>query len=140
MTKDTGWNYGIGTGSRVFFLKDGKVNTEEGYLQVVSSGGFIGIGATYSWSEKNDFSSVKDQYTGTCNCSNSTTGDTAHIYVDANGNVMSHNTEGTPVNANGTEIYLKESGWINKTYSLTDGSNTYYRYRPDAIYWEGVTV
>ena len=136
LTKDTGWNYGIGTGSRVFFLKDGKVNTEEGYLQVVSSGF---ISKTYSWSEKNDFSSVKGIYTGKCNCSNSTTGDTAHIYVDANENVMSHNTEGTPVNANGKEIYFKDGGWLG-TDKLTDGSNTYYRYRPDTIYWEGVTV
>ena len=120
-----------------FFLNDGKVNTEEGYLEVVESGY---ISKKYSWSEENDFSSVKGIYTGKCNCSNSTTGDTAHIYVDANGNVMSHNDAGTPVNANGTEIYLKESGLFIKTYSLTDGSNTYYRYRPDAEFWEGVNV
>ena len=39
------------------------------------------------------------------------------------------------------EIYLKESGALFwKEYTLTDGTNTYYRYRPDAKYWEGVTA
>ena len=138
LTKDSGWNYGIGTGSRVFFLKDGKVDTTQCYLEVVDEGWLFGH--DYQWSEKTDFSSVSKIYTGYCNCSNSTTGDTAHTYVDSNGNVMGHNASGTPVNGNGVEIYLKESGLISKKYTLTDGSNTYYRYRPDADYWKDVTV
>ena len=131
LEKLDGWNYGIGTNSRVFFIKDGKVNTEEGYLEVNSN----------KWVAKTDFAAVKEQYTGHCDCKESTTGDNAHIYVDANGNVMKHNDAGTPVNNSGVEIYLKESGALFwKEYTLTDGSNTYYRFRPDAIYWEDVTV
>ena len=57
----------------------------------------------------------------------------------ANGNIMNHNNEGTPVNANGTEIYFQDGGWFGSD-KLTDGTNTYTRYRPDAQYWEGVTI
>ena len=81
-----------------------------------------------------------NEYIGHCDCKEPTTGDNAHIYVDASENIMTHNADGTPVNANGTEIYLKESGLISKKYTLTDGTNTYYRYRPDKQYWEGVTI
>lgn len=135
LVKESGWNYGIGTGSRVFFLKDGRVNTSEGYLEVVDEGWFLG--RDYKWSEKTDFASVKSTYTGACNCKISTEGDTAHVYKDASGNVMSHNEAGTPVNANGKEIYFDDGGWFGDD-KLTDGSNTYYRYRPDAKYWDGV--
>ena len=135
LTKATGWNYGIGTGSRIFFLKDGKVNTTEGYLQVVDDGWFLNH--NYVWETKTDFASVKSVYTGTCNCTISTTGDTGHIYKDANGNIMKHNDVGTPVNANGKEINFQDGGWFGDD-KLTDGTNTYYRYRLDAAYWEGI--
>ncbi len=139
VNKLNGWDYGIGTGSRVFFLKDGKVNTEEGYLEVVGKGGVFGWGTTYSWSEKTDFASVKNTYTGTCNCGNETTGDTGHVYKDAKGDTMKHNAAGTPMNSSGDkELYVVESGIFTKTYTVTDGTDTYYRYRPDAIYWEGI--
>ena len=134
ITKESGWDSGLGTGSRIFFLNENKkVDTSKAYLQLASKNGG-------TWNEKSDWSSVKEEFVGYCDCKISTTGDTSHIYVDANGNVMGRNEEGTPVNANGVVIYLKESGWISKTYTLTDGTNTYYRYRPDHSYWEGVII
>lgn len=52
---------------------------------------------------------------------------------------MNHNANGTPVNASGTEIYYEDGGWFGED-KLTDGTNTYYRYRPDKKYWDGITV
>jgi hypothetical protein len=136
-----GWDKGIGTGSRVFFLNaQGKVNTQEGYLEVVGEGGILGWGTTYSWKEKTDVASVATQYTGYCNCSNTTEGDTAHTYVDANGNVMGRNEAGTPVNASGTVIEYKRKNIFSSYKLTTDHNDTYYRYRPDRQYWEGVTI
>ena len=133
------WESGISSSTRIFFLNGGDtVDVTQGYLQaeVKSSWG----NRTVTWNHNATISqSIINEYTGHCDCSISTTGDNAHIYVDSSGNVMKHNADGTPINANDKEIYLKESGWINKTYTLTDGSATYYRYRPDTAYWEGVT-
>ena len=140
ISKTAGWDDGIGTGSRIFFLKDGKVDTTQAYYEVIGEGGILGFGTKYKWSEKNNFAAAKDEYTGTCNCKNSTTGDTGHIYKDTEGNVMEHNATGTPVNANGKEIYYKDGGWFGEDKLTTDDGGTYYRYRPDAIYWEGVNV
>ena len=141
LNKETGWDYGIGNNSRVFFLKDGKVDTTQGYLQVGSR----------KWNEKTDFASVKDQYSGYCDCKEGTSGDTGHIYVRVNADgsetIMQHNANGTPVNEQNVEIYwgvIKEGGifGIGKKEGLRDDdtNDTYKRYRPDAIYWEGVTV
>jgi hypothetical protein len=146
VNKETGWDYGLGTGSRIFFLnKEGKVNTAEGYLEVTSSGGIFGIGATYSWSEKTVTQDIINAHLKYCDCTVETTGDTSHIYVKENGDgtvtIMGRNEAGTPVNGEGAVIYLQESGssW-NRKYTLTDGTNTYYRYRPDHEYWVGVTI
>lgn len=125
LAKEDGWNYGIGTNSRVFFLKDGKVDTTQGYLEVKNN----------AWNEKTDFASVKGQYIGACNCKESTIGDNAHVYKDADGNIMKHNAEGTPVGNNGNIIEYK---WVWSKFSnkLTDGDDhDYERYRPDADYW-----
>ena len=141
LTKDTGWDYGIGNNSRIFFLKDGKVDTTQGYLQVGSR----------KWNEKTDFASVKEQYSGYCDCKEGTGGDTGHIYVrvntDGTETIMQHNANGTPVNEQGVEIYwgvIKE-GWLGsigeeKGLRDDDTNDTYKRYRPDAAYWEGVTI
>ena len=139
LDKKTGWDYGIGNNSRVFFLKDGKVDTTQGYLQVGSR----------KWNEKTDFASVKEQYSGYCDCKEGTGGDDGHIYVRVNADgtetIMQHNANGTPVNEQGVEIYwgvIKE-GWLGslgeeKGLRDDDTNDTYKRYRPDAIYWEGV--
>jgi predicted ribosomally synthesized peptide with SipW-like signal peptide len=136
LNKETGWDYGIGNNSRVFFLKDGKVDTTQGYLQVGSR----------KWNEKTDFASVKEQYSGYCDCKEGTGGDTGHIYVRVNADgtetIMQHNANGTPVNEQGVEIYwgvIKE-GWLGslgeeKGLRDDDTNDTYKRYRPDAIYW-----
>ena len=133
------WESGISSSTRIFFLNGGdKVDVTQGYLQaeVKSNWGT----RTVTWNHVTTISeSIKNEYTGKCDCSISTTGDTAHTYVDANGNVMKRNDAGTPVNANGTEIYFKDGGWFGSD-KLTDGTNTYYRYRPDKVYWEGVTI
>lgn len=133
------WESGISSSTRIFFLNGGdKVDVTQGYLQAEVKSNW---GKTVTWNHVTTISeSIIEEYTGNCDCTISTTGDTAHTYVDANGNVMKHNDAGTPVNANGKEIYLEESGWITKKYTLTDGTNTYYRYRPDKVYWEGVTI
>ena len=139
LTKEIGWDYGIGTGTRVFFLKDGKVDTNGVYLQVTSSGY---VNKKYSWSEKTDFDSVKSIYTSECTCEEQTDGDTGHVYKDANGNTLNHNDAGTPVNDNNVEIkydVIGKGGFLNleNVYGLTDGTiTTYKRYRLDAKYWE----
>lgn len=139
-TFNDGWADGLSASSRIFFLNGGEtVDTSNGYLQASTSSSWGTINGI-SWTKSNITSNLISEYTGYCDCKIPTTGDTGHTYVDASGNVMNHNANGTPVNASGTEIYLKESGWINKTYTLTDGTNTYYRYRPDKKYWDGVTV
>ena len=133
------WESGISSSTRIFFLNGGEtVDVSQGYLQaeVKSDWGKRSV----TWTLTNITSEIIDEYTEHCDCKEPTTGDNAHIYVDANGKAMSHNDNGTPVNDKNIEIYLKESGWINKTYTLTDGTNTYYRYRPDKVYWEGVTA
>lgn len=140
MNKVDGWDYGLGTGSRIFFLNEsGKVDAKQGYVEVVAEGGFIGIGTKYKWSDKDVTQDLINSHLEHCDCTAGTTGDTSHTYVDSNGNVMKHNDAGTPVNANGKEIYFKDGGWFGSD-KLTDGTNTYYRYRPDKAYWEGVTI
>ena len=136
---DSEWESGVSSSTRIFFLNGGEtVDVSQGYLQaeVKSSWGK----RTVTWNHNTTISvNIKNEYTGKCNCTVSTTGDTAHIYVDANEKVMEHNDAGTPVNSNGKEIYFQDGGWFGDD-KLTDGTNTYYRYRPDAKYWEGVTV
>ena len=133
------WESGISSSTRIFFLNGGNtVDISQGYLQadVKSNWGT----RTVTWNHQASISSsIIEEYTKHCDCTVSTTGDTAHIYVDANGNVMKHNDAGTPVNANGKEIYFQDGGWFGSD-KLTDGTNTYYRYRPDTAYWEGVTA
>lgn len=133
------WESGISSSSRIFFLNGGEtVDISQGYLQAKVNG-YTSSSKNVSWTKANITSAIIEEYTGHCDCSISTTGDNAHIYVDANGNVMKHNDAGTPVNANGKEIYFQDGGWFGDD-KLTDGTNTYYRYRPDAEYWEGVTA
>ena len=133
------WESGISSSTRIFFLNGGDtVDVSQGYLQANVKNNWGK--RTVTWNYNTTISqSVKNEYTGTCNCTISTTGDTAHVYKDANGNVMKYNDAGTPVNANGKEIYFQDGGWFGDD-KLTDGTNTYYRYRPDEKYWEGVTV
>lgn len=128
-TFTSGWDNGISASSRIFFLNGtGKVDTTQGYLQASKSGNSI------TWSKADITDSLVTEYTDYCDCSISTTGDTAHVYVDASGNVMGRNAEGTPVNNNGTVIRFEAGGWFSDD-KLTDGTNTYYRYRPDRVYW-----
>lgn len=137
-TFDSSWESGISSSTKIFFL-NGKdtVDVSQGYLQAKVNGWGT---KTVSWNHNTTITNeIINEYTGRCNCSISTTGDTAHIYKDENGNVMEHNSEGTPVNANGEVIYFQDGGWFGND-KLTDGTNTYYRYRPDAAYWEGVTA
>lgn len=137
-TFGSNWESGISSSTKIFFL-NGKdtVDVSQGYLQAKVSGWGT---KTVSWNHNTTITNeIINEYTGRCNCSISTTGDTAHIYKDENGNVMEHNSEGTPVNANGEVIYFQDGGWFGND-KLTDGTNTYYRYRPDAAYWEGVAA
>ena len=133
------WESGISSSTRIFFLNGGDtVDVSQGYLQaeVKSNWGT----RTVTWNHNASITSdIINEYIGHCDCEISTTGDNAHIYVDANENVMKHNDAGTPVNANGKEIYFQDGGWFGSD-KLTDGTNTYYRYRPDIAYWEGVTA
>ena len=101
--------------------------------------GYTSSSKNVSWTKADITSAIIEEYTGHCDCSISTTGDNAHIYVDGSGNIMNHNDVGTPVNANGKEIYFQDGGWFGSD-KLTDGTNTYYRYRPDKVYWEDVAV
>lgn len=135
---DSNWEGGFSSSCKIFFLNGtNTVDVKQGYLQ---------FNKTWKrWDKKEITSATVESYTGYCDCEESTKYDDAHIYVDANKNVMSHNAEGTPVNANGVEIkydVIKEGFLgIGREYGLTDGTVTNYkRYRPDAKYWEGVTV
>ena len=110
------------------------MDVSQGYLQAKVSNS-----RNVTWTLTTITPNIINEYISHCDCSISTTGDNAHIYVDANGNVMNHNDAGTPVNANGKEIYFQDGGWFGSD-KLTDGTNTYYRYRPDTAYWEGVTA
>lgn len=136
--ESSGWSNGIGTGSRVFFLKDGMVDTTQSYLEVTSDGGFLGIGAKYSWSEKNDFADVKEKYTGYCDCKVDPKGDTAHIYVKINDDgtetVLERNESGTPVDGE-YEITYNEGVFGYGAGLKSDANGTYKRYRPDRSYW-----
>ena len=134
------WESGISSSTRIFFLNGGDtVDVSQGYLQaeVKSNWGT----RTVTWNHNTTISSsIKEEYTGHCNCEISTTGDTAHIYVDSNGNVMMHNADGTPVNSNGVIIEYKRKNIFSSYKLTTDYNDTYYRYRPDMAYWEGVTA
>ncbi len=123
------WDDGISESSRIFFLKDGKVDTTQGYMKATKSSSSI------KWSKAEITSDLVKEYTDYCDCSISTKGDTAHIYVDSSGNVMGRNEEGTPVNSAGVVIEYKRKN-IFSSYKLTTNYNdTYYRYRPDRVYW-----
>lgn len=134
------WESGVSSSTRIFFLNGGKtVDVSQGYLQakVNNSWGT----KTVSWTHNTTISdSIINEYIGHCDCSVSTIGDNAHIYVDADGNTMQHNDEGTPINSAGTIIEYKRESWRDDYMLTTDFSDTYYRYRPDAAYWEGVTA
>ncbi|MBO5716031.1 MAG: hypothetical protein J6S23_06525, partial [Clostridia bacterium] len=91
---------------------------------------------TVTWNyNKSIASSIMNEYIGHCDCSISTTGDNAHIYVDTNGNVMKHNAAGTPVNNAGVIIEYKRKNIFSSYKLTTDHNDTYYRYRPDRVYW-----
>lgn len=134
------WESGISSSTRIFFLNGGDtVDVSQGYLQaeVKSNWG----NRTVTWNHSTTITSdIIKEYTNHCDCGISTTGDTAHIYVDANGNVMDHNDEGTPVNSNGVIIEYKRKNIFSSYKLTTDYNDTYYRYRPDMAYWEGVTA
>ena len=129
------WESGISSSTRIFFLNGrDTVDVTQGYLQadVKSSWG----NRTVTWNHNKSIdSSIINEYTGHCDCSISTIGDNAHVYVDTNGNIMKHNTEGTPINSAGVIIEYKRKN-IFSSYKLTTNYNdTYYRYRPDRVYW-----
>ena len=129
------WESGISSSTRIFFLNGrDTVDVTQGYLQaeVKSSWG----NRTVTWNHNKSIdSSIINEYTGHCDCSISTIGDNAHVYVDTNGNIMKHNAEGTPINSAGVIIEYKRKN-IFSSYKLTTNYNdTYYRYRPDRVYW-----
>ena len=133
------WESGISSSTRIFFLNGGNtVDVSQGYLQaeVKSSWGK----RTVTWNHNTSISqNLINEYTGHCDCEISTSGDNAHIYVDSSGNIMKHNADGTPINNNGVIIEYKRKN-IFSSYKLTTNHNdTYYRYRPDIEYWQGVT-
>lgn len=133
------WESGISDSSRIFFLNGGNmVDVTQGYLQADHSG--TGSNKRVSWTKTAVDQDIIDEYTGPCDCAISTTGDTAHIYVDAAGTVLGRNDAGTPVNSDGVVIsygVIKEGFLgIGREYGLTDGTiTTYKRYRPDRKYW-----
>ena len=137
------WESGISSSTRIFFLNGGDtVDVSQGYLQAKVSNS-----RKVTWTLKSITSSIMNEYIGECDCEETdTTGDTGHIFKDANGNIMQHNDAGTPVNNEGIEItYGKiKDGWlgnIGAEYGYTDGTITnYQRYRADSIYWQGVTI
>lgn len=129
------WESGISSSTRIFFLNGrDTVDVTQGYLQadVKSSWG----NRTVTWNHNKSIdSSIINEYTGHCDCSISTIGDNAHVYVDTNGNIMKHNAQGTPINSAGVIIEYKRKN-IFSSYKLTTNYNdTYYRYRPDRVYW-----
>ena len=136
---NSNWESGISSSTRIFFLNGrDTVDVTQGYLQadVKSSWG----NRTVTWNHNKSIdSSIINEYTGHCDCSISTIGDNAHVYVDTNGNIMKHNAEGTPINNSGVIIEYKRKN-IFSSYKLTTNHNdTYYRFRPDIEYWQGVT-
>lgn len=134
------WESGISESSRIFFLNGGNtVDVSQGYLQAKLNG-YTQNNKNISWTPASISSSIIVEYTGYCDCSISTTGDTAHTYVDASGNVMKHNDDGTPINSNGIVIEYKRKNIFSNYKLTTDDDDTYYRYRPDKAYWEGVTA
>lgn len=134
-TFDDGWDDGLSESSRIFFLgEDGKVDPGQDYLQASKSDNSI------NWSQAEITTDIANEYTGYCNCTNYTEGDTAHIYVDEAGNIMGRNDEGTPINSEGVVIERKQQYFWTDYMLTTDFSDTYYRYRPDRDYWLGVTI
>lgn len=133
------WESGISSSTRIFFLNGGDtVDVSQGYLQaeVKSSWGK----RTVTWNHNATISSsIINEYTGHCDCEISTSGDNAHIYVDSSGNIMKHNADGTPINNNGVIIEYKRKNIFSSYKLTTDNNDTYYRFRPDMEYWQGVT-
>ena len=133
------WESGISSSTRIFFLNGGDtVDVSQGYLQaeVKSSWGK----KTVTWNHNATISSsIINEYTGHCDCEISTSGDNAHIYVDSSGNIMKHNADGTPINNNGVIIEYKRKNIFSSYKLTTDNNDTYYRFRPDMEYWQGVT-
>lgn len=133
------WESGISSSTRIFFLNGGNtVDVSQGYLQaeVKSSWGK----RTVTWNHNATISSsIINEYTGHCDCEISTSGDNAHIYVDSSGNIMKHNADGTPINNNGVIIEYKRKNIFSSYKLTTDNNDTYYRFRPDMEYWQGVT-
>ena len=133
------WASGISSSTRIFFLNGGDtVDVSQGYLQaeVKSSWGK----RTVTWNHNATISSsIINEYTGHCDCEISTSGDNAHIYVDSSGNIMKHNADGTPINNNGVIIEYKRKNIFSSYKLTTDNNDTYYRFRPDMEYWQGVT-
>ena len=134
------WESGISGSSRIFFLNGGNtVDVSQGYLQAKLNG-YTQSNKNISWTPATISADLIVEYTDYCNCEESTIGDNAHIYVDTNGNVMGHNAEGTPVNSNDTIIEYKRKNIFSSYKLTTDHNDTYFRFRPDKVYWEGVTV
>ena len=133
------WESGISSSTRIFFLNGGDtVDVSQGYLQaeVKSSWGK----RTVTWNHTASISQdLINEYTGHCDCEISTSGDNAHIYVDSSGNIMKHNADGTPINNNGVIIEYKRKNIFSSYKLTTDNNDTYYRFRPDMAYWQGVT-
>ena len=133
------WESGISSSTRIFFLNGGNtVDVSQGYLQaeVKSSWGK----RTVTWNRNTSISQdLINEYTGHCDCEISTSGDNAHIYVDSSGNIMKHNADGTPINNNGVIIEYKRKNIFSSYKLTTDNNDTYYRFRPDMAYWQGVT-
>ena len=133
------WESGISSSTRIFFLNGGNtVDVSQGYLQaeVKSSWGK----KTVTWNHNATISSsIINEYTGHCDCEISTSGDNAHIYVDSSGNIMKHNADGTPINNSGVIIEYKRKNIFSSYKLTTDNNDTYYRFRPDMAYWQGVT-
>ena len=133
------WESGISSSTRIFFLNGGNtVDVSQGYLQaeVKSSWGK----KTVTWNHNASISQdLINEYTGHCDCEISTSGDNAHIYVDSSGNIMKHNADGTPINNNGVIIEYKRKNIFSSYKLTTDYNDTYYRFRPDMEYWQGVT-
>ena len=52
---------------------------------------------------------------------------------------MKHNADGTPINNSGVIIEYKRKNIFSSYKLTTDNNDTYYRFRPDMAYWQGVT-
>jgi hypothetical protein len=92
------WDSGLGEGSRIFFLKEGKVDPDAGYWQLTKatitkdntgsffSPNFVFVSEDYVWTY---YESVRDkeadfteEYTGKCDCGCGTRPDEAY-WIDA---------------------------------------------------------